>query len=508
MNFSKSFDPSFLIKNSPNPLSIVDRELKYLSVSKSWQEHYLVEEYEAIGRNIFDLFPNIDPEWKHLLKECLEGRIIIKEDISVVRNNRYKMQRKIIPWRNEQNEIGGLVIILDEIYYSSKIEEQLRISNDRFRNAFEYSSIGMAIISPDGQLIQVNKKLCSILGYNEEELLNCSIKDITHPDHIRLQLKKIKDLLACRVNYFNIEKRCLHKNGQVIWVYLAVSVVKDVKNNPIHFVCQIIDRTAAKLIESEVIKSREELEKATEKLKVLNQRLEKRAEELVISNQYLEEYAFVASHDLQEPLRMISSFLELLNKKYHELFDDKAKKYISCSIDGAHRMQKMIQGLLEYSTIGKSKKHFEKVDLNLIFNQAIEFNKNTITKKEAVVQSLKLPVIIAVKSMMLQLFHNLINNGLKYQNTGVTPILNISYTENATFWLFTFADNGIGIERKYVSKIFSLFQRLHEKNEYSGSGIGLATCKKIVESHRGKIWVESKPGEGSCFHFSISKNVK
>ncbi|GAC1386104.1 MAG: hypothetical protein NVSMB45_15590 [Ginsengibacter sp.] len=160
MNFSKSFDPSFLIKNSPNPLSIVDRELKYLSVSKSWQEHYLVEEYEAIGRNIFDLFPNIDPEWKHLLKECLEGRIIIKEDISVVRNNRYKMQRKIIPWRNEQNEIGGLVIILDEIYYSSKIEEQLRISNDRFRNAFEYSSIGMAIISPDGQLIQVNKKLC------------------------------------------------------------------------------------------------------------------------------------------------------------------------------------------------------------------------------------------------------------------------------------------------------------------------------------------------------------
>ncbi len=507
MNFDASFDPYFLVKYSPNPLAVVDRELKYISVSNSWLEHYHVKENEAIGKKIFELFPNIDPAWKEVLKECLQGRIVIKEDTSVVRENRYKVQRKIIPWRNERNEIGGLVIILDEIYYSSKIEEQLRISNDQFKNAFEYSSIGMAIISPQGKLIQVNKKLCSILGYQEDELLALAIHQITHPDDRKLQLKKIKDLLNCKINYFNMEKRCVHKNGSIIWVYLAVSLVKDVKNNPIHYVCQIIDRTSAKVIEREVIESREELEKATTKLKTLNQRLEKRASELVISNQYLEEYAFVASHDLQEPLRMISSFLELLHKKYHDLFDEKAKKYITFSIDGANRMQKMIHGLLEYSTIGKSKKHFEQVDLNMIFNHAIEFNKYSITKKGAIITSQPLPTIVAVKSIMLQLFHNLINNGLKYQREGVAPKVDISYDENPNFWVFTFADNGIGIDKKYVSKIFTLFQRLHEKNEYSGSGIGLATCKKIVESHQGKIWVESKPGEGSSFHFTIRKDL-
>jgi len=246
--------------------------------------------------------------------------------------------------------------------------------------------------------------------------------------------------------------------------------------------------------------------KETERqLKKLNRSLEKQAEELAASNAELEQFAFVASHDLQEPLRMITGFLDLLEKKYDPVLDEKGRKYIHFATDGAKRMREIILDLLEFSRVGRVDNEREEVDMNHLLDEVISLNKKMIIENGAKIESDDLPIITAAKSPMRQLLQNLISNALKYQPKENTPKVKVLCSEGENHWDFTIEDNGIGIHSDYSEKIFNIFQRLHGKEEYSGSGMGLAICKKIVEEHGGEIWVESEEGEGSTFHFTVAK---
>jgi len=237
----------------------------------------------------------------------------------------------------------------------------------------------------------------------------------------------------------------------------------------------------------------------------LNKTLEKRAEELAVSNEELERFAYVASHDLQEPLRMVSSFLQLLQKKYESQLDATAQKYINYAVDGADRMKTLILDLLEYSRISSYKEEHAGVNLNELVAKTLHTLKSVSDEAEASIIVSPLPEISGNKSHLTRLFQNLISNALKYKSAA-KPIIEIGFTENNDEWEFFVKDNGIGIESKYFEKIFVIFQRLHSRTEYNGTGIGLAICKKIVELHGGKIWVESSPGTGSTFYFTISKS--
>lgn len=240
-------------------------------------------------------------------------------------------------------------------------------------------------------------------------------------------------------------------------------------------------------------------------LKDSNERLEKRAEELAFSNSELEQFAYIASHDLQEPLRMVTSFLTQLENKYKHLLDDKGKQYIHFATDGASRMRRLILDLLEYSRVGRNPSTKGEIDTNDLLFEAVRLNKAAIEESKAFIDWENLPVINGSYTTLLQVFQNLIGNALKYQVQGTPPTINIIGEETATHWKFAVTDNGIGIENKYFEKIFIVFQRLHNKDEFSGTGIGLAICKKIVEHHRGQIWVESQYGKGSTFCFTIAK---
>lgn len=237
----------------------------------------------------------------------------------------------------------------------------------------------------------------------------------------------------------------------------------------------------------------------------LNAKLEKHVRELALSNLELEQFAFVASHDLQEPLRMISSFLMLLSTKYSGQLDDKAQKYIAFARDGAKRMQQIILDLLELSRVGKASEEAVLVNTSTIVNEVEANFKKFIHEKKAKLIYPTLPVVTSHRLPLMQIFQNLIGNSLKYSKPDVEPVITIGAEECPREWVFYVKDNGIGIEEEFFEKIFVVFQRLHRAEEFEGTGIGLAIVKKAIDFLQGKVWVESKLGEGSTFYFSLPK---
>ena len=241
------------------------------------------------------------------------------------------------------------------------------------------------------------------------------------------------------------------------------------------------------------------------RLKELNESLQKQAKELAVSNDELEQFAYAASHDLQEPLRMVTSFMTQLENKYSDVVDERGRKYIYYAVDGAARMKQIILDLLEYSRIGKTGDQWELVDVNCLMDEVVSLYARQLEELNASVLFEGLPILQAHKTPLRQVFQNLIGNGLKYRRTGEVPVIEVAGVETADDYRFSVSDNGIGISSAYFDKIFIIFQRLHNKNEYSGTGMGLAITKKIIENLGGKIWLESEEGRGSTFYFTLPK---
>jgi signal transduction histidine kinase len=230
--------------------------------------------------------------------------------------------------------------------------------------------------------------------------------------------------------------------------------------------------------------------------------LAENAAELARSNTELQHFAYIASHDLQEPLRMVASYVQLLARRYKGKLDPDAEDYIAFAVDGATRMQALINALLSYSRIGTKSKAFQPTDCDEVFGTALKNLQVAIAESRATVTSGRLPTVLGDGTQLAQLFQNLIANAIKFRGDKA-PVVRVSAEQQGNEWLFSFRDEGIGIDPQYSERIFVIFQRLHSKEEYPGTGIGLALCKKIVERHGGRIWVESEPGRGSDFRFTI-----
>jgi signal transduction histidine kinase len=252
-------------------------------------------------------------------------------------------------------------------------------------------------------------------------------------------------------------------------------------------------------VEKELRRHREHLEELVEERTV---ELKAIVEALERSNKDLEQFAYVASHDLQEPLRMVASYVQLLERRYKDRLDSDAKEFIAFAVDGATRMQKLINDLLSYSRVSTRGKEFKDTDSKSALDQAIDNLRMVIKDSGARITYDKLPEISSDESQLIQLFQNLIDNAIKFRSEK-PPQIHVSVKGKGNEWLFSVADNGIGIDSQYAERIFVIFQRLHEREKYPGTGIGLAICKRIIERHGGRIWVESELGKGSTFFFTI-----
>jgi len=226
---------------------------------------------------------------------------------------------------------------------------------------------------------------------------------------------------------------------------------------------------------------------------------------LARSNAELEQFAYVASHDLQEPLRMVSSYMQLFEKRYRGLVDEQADKYIRYAVEGAKRMQSLIDGLLEYSRIGRQDEPAATVDTEAALAQALSNLRSALDETQAEVTHEELPAVTGHGGQIVQVFQNLVGNGLKFRRADRAPRVHVSAAPEEAGWRFAVRDNGIGIDPHYVDRIFVIFQRLHTRAEYPGTGIGLSICRKVIERHGGRIWVDSSPGQGATFLFTLPR---
>jgi light-regulated signal transduction histidine kinase (bacteriophytochrome) len=281
------------------------------------------------------------------------------------------------------------------------------------------------------------------------------------------------------------------KDGSFYWVDTIIVPMKNARGEIINYLA----------IRTDITKRKED----TENLNILNQNLAKKAHELAISNTELEQFAVVASRDLQEPLRMVSSFMSQLKKKYGESLDEKANQYIDFAANGAKDMREIILDLLEFSRVGSDEESIEPFNVNDIIHEVKLMEKRIIEEHQVIIQTELLPNINWFKNSFRKIVMQLVDNAIKYRQVGRTPLINISSIEYQDHWVFAIHDNGIGIEEEYFEKIFIVFQKLHPKENYPGTGMGLSIVKKLVESAGGKIWLNSKLGEGSTFYFSVNK---
>lgn len=374
---------------------------------------------------------------------------------------------------SEGNRIGIHGFNLDVT--ESKLKElELEESHAKYRSIVESSPNAFFLTNTGGDILDTNKAACEMFGYAKELLLKMNLRTVLEP------------LPPGKAG--NYEVYGIRKDGARFPMMISSSVFTTAGGE---------ERISSLGIDFTYRKQYEDT------LSQLNQSLEKKAGELAASNKELEQFAYVASHDLQEPLRMVSSFLQLLEKKYNDQIDDTGRKYIHFAVDGANRMKQLIQDLLEYSRVSTDTIVRGNTDMNKVMDEVLAVLKDKIEELKATVIVDTLPVLPHTRqTQMLRLMQNLVGNALKY-HSDQPPVIKITAEGNRDHWVFSVADNGIGIDPRYSEKIFTIFQRLHNKNEYSGTGIGLSICKKIVEQHGGTIGVKSGPGKGSTFYFTL-----
>ena len=361
-------------------------------------------------------------------------------------------------------------------------EEGLRASEERFRTLVETVPDVIFSLSTGGILTSLNPAFEKVTGWSRDEWVGKSFHTMVHPDDLAQATGHLLNALAGKMSPI-FEIRIRSKSGRYLTgEFIGAPHIKD--GNVIEMIGFARDITDRKMAE-EVLKEK--------------------TEKLARSNRELEEFTYVASHDLQEPLRMVTNFAQLLAKRYKGRLDSDADDFINFAVDGALRMWKLINDLLAYSRVGAQRESFEAINCEAILQQSLDNLKATVEESAAEVTHDFLPTVMADGLQLDQLFQNLIGNAIKFRGDE-RPRIHVSASRNDSRWTFSVRDNGIGIAPEYAERIFIIFQRLHGRQEYPGTGIGLAVCKKIVEQHGGRIWVESDPrkGKGATFYFTLT----
>ncbi len=387
---------------------------------------------------------------------------------------------------DEDGAVTGVFAAARDVTERKHAEEQLRESEQRFRTVADLTYTWEYWITPDERFLYMSPACERISGYRREEFIaepGLSAR-IVHPEDRQLYSEHVRDGHGeSTPDVAEARFRIVRRDGQVRWI---AHLCRPVYGEDGTF----LGRRASNRDVSDQLRAEEALK--SEK------------EELARSNAELEQFAYVASHDLQEPLRMVASYTQLLARRYEGQLDDDADEFIGYAVDGATRMQQLISDLLAFSRVGTRGKPPVVMESQAAYDDAVTNLALAIEESGAEVSADSLPAITGDHIQIVQLLQNLIGNGVKFHGQR-TPKVHVAAEPRDGEWLFSVADNGIGIDAQYYERIFVIFQRLQGRQEFPGTGIGLALCKKIVARHHGRIWVESEPGHGTTFYFTIPR---
>ncbi|WP_114748549.1 PAS domain S-box protein [Pleomorphovibrio marinus] len=470
----------------------------FFAIDEQWTVTYWNKQAETIlgklkedivGKNLWKEFPDaIDTDFYRQYHRAMEtGKAVNFEEYYPTLN--IWVEVTVYPSEN------GLSIYFKDITLRKAADIRLVAANERFELVTKATNDAIWDWDIENDVFNRSDNIHKILGNGASTKLKKSQfwQDAFHPE----DLGKLKESIQSALNdpqseRWEMEYRVLNENDEELSIIDRGIIVRNKNGKAARMVGAMTDLTKQKKLEKELFQ--------------LNESLKNHAKELERSNEELEQFAFITSHDMQEPLRMISSFMDQLKRKYADKLDDKGLQYIHFATDGAKRMKQIILDLLLYSRANRPNEQLEEVSLDDIVSEYTQLRRKLIAEKNAVITFDALPILHTYRAPITQVVHCLLDNALKYVKENVPPRIEISTREKETMWEFAVKDNGIGIDKMFFDKIFIIFQRLHNRSENDGTGIGLSIAKRSVEFLGGEIWLESTLGEGSTFYFTIEKN--
>ena len=485
-----------LAQNIPDIILVVARDGTIQAINRTLSGGSVEE---MIGKSVYD---NLSSEHRDTVRESLEqvfqtGQPDTYEILGVGPHglNTAWYETRVVPNERDKQVIGATLMSTD-ITERKRAEEVLRENKEQYRRLTENAGDMMYRISlPDGRFEYVSPASSDLFGYSPEEFYDSPalIQEVIHPDSRRDFEEQWGKLLAGDVPS-SLEYKIIHISGETRWLHQRNALIRGGNGTPIAIEGVVSDITERKETEdmawdiAERTHWEEEMSRATA--------------ELARANAELEQLSRVTSHELEEPLHMVARCVNLLERRYSGKLDSNTEKILGYTLDGVNRMQKLVSDLLAYLRVGSEGKDFVPTDCEAIFDRATVNLKEAIEETNAAVSHDALPTVMGDDAQLIQLFQHLIGNAVKFHGEE-PPGVHVSTEKKGDEWLFSVQDSGIGIDQEHFERIFMIFQRLPSDADFPGTGIGLAICKKIVERHGGRIWINSEPGKGSTFYFTI-----
>ncbi|WP_215224875.1 PAS domain S-box protein [Echinicola shivajiensis] len=475
---------SLFIKHAPSALAMVNLDFRYIGASQKWLQIFHVEEGKMDKLTLLDTFPEAKDKIEEIKEHCIRGNNHSEEAYKLTKEGSVQwLKWEASPWIGDNGKVGGFIMSAEDITQQKVNEEKLKISELSFLRNFSNSGIGMGLVSLEGYWLKVNKKLCKIIGYSSEELLKLTFAEITHPDDLETDLAFCEELLAGKRENYQMEKRYFHKNGDIVNIILAVSLVRDVKNHPMYFISQIIDIT--------------ELKKAQQKIQTLLNTTQEQ-------NNRLQNFAHIVSHNLKSHSGNIDFMIDIVLDEKPEL---KEFPTISHLKQASKNLSETIYHLNEVALINTSvKQNLKRISVYDSINKGIE-NISALAKSAQVKIINRIepgPQILGLPAYLDSIILNFLTNGIKYRSNGKEDKLEINCHEQGDYVVLTFKDNGLGIDLERNRKdLFGMYKTFHRHPE--SRGIGLFITKSQVDALGGKIEVESEVGKGTTFEVYFEK---